>query len=110
MSQKELDRRHMLASLLPPIRCPVCGAYDNDWPERDGLCCNCWCAAWCAIVDTARRMQGRTPDVAEVQKIIGNMLNDKNRLQSLSKRILEHRKRTGTIRGIRQTNYKRKEY
>lgn len=85
------NRRYHEAMMRPPVRCIVCGAPDNDWPERDGLCCKCWCAAWCAIVDTARRLRGRTPDVPEVRTLIHGMVSDPRRLPSLKDMVFHKR-------------------
>jgi len=79
------------------VQCPVCGRYDNDWPERDGLCCSCWCAAWCAIVDAARAAGRATPDVEKVRKVISWMMEDSERADGLKRMILARRTRTGTF-------------
>ncbi len=31
------------ASYLTKVTCKVCGRVDNDWPDRHGLCSDCFC-------------------------------------------------------------------
>lgn len=45
--QKECDAKFEAIKRLPDVECPACGAYDNDWPDRQGLCFDCFCAAYC---------------------------------------------------------------
>lgn len=73
------------------VQCPVCGAWDNDWPERGGLCCSCWCAAWCVIVDESRRRDGSTPPVEKVRKTIAKAMAGKATRILLSHKIMKRR-------------------
>lgn len=41
---RELNERLAEANLRQ-VKCPVCGAMDNDWPPRRGLCIRCYCSA-----------------------------------------------------------------
>lgn len=39
---KELEDA-LEASYLRKVPCKVCGRLDNDWPDRHGLCSDCFC-------------------------------------------------------------------
>ena len=39
---KELEDA-LEASYLTKVVCKVCGRLDNDWPDRHGLCSDCFC-------------------------------------------------------------------
>jgi hypothetical protein len=93
-SDKALAARFKEVSTLPDVECPVCGNHDNDWPEREGLCCNCWCAAWCVITDAADRNE--KPPLALVQRLIRDIVHG-NKFREFAEKILLYRQRTGTL-------------
>lgn len=33
----------LIASYQRKVTCKVCGRVDNDWPDRHGLCSDCFC-------------------------------------------------------------------
>lgn len=33
----------LIASYQRKVACKVCGYHDNDWPDRHGLCHDCYC-------------------------------------------------------------------
>lgn len=86
------------------IVCPVCGEKDNDWPERNGLCCSCWCSAWLMLSDAAAMTKQSTPDDREMaltpsegRAIIAALMRDDAQFAVLKEAILEARRRSGTL-------------
>ncbi|MBQ7178872.1 MAG: hypothetical protein IJS08_15760 [Victivallales bacterium] len=95
-SEEALNRRFHLVNQMPPVVCPVCGKKDNDWPERDGLCCNCWCAGWAIVSDAAP--EDAKPTLKEVQKTIHRIVINKALLEEFAKKIRAYRANTGTLK------------
>ena len=93
-SDKALAARFKEVSTLPDVECPVCGKHDNDWPEREGLCCNCWCAAWCVIMDAAD--ENEKPHLALVQRLIRDIVHGK-KFREFAEEIMLYRQKTGTL-------------
>lgn len=92
-----LKGRFAEVATLPRVECPVCGQFDNDWPEREGLCCACWCAAF-QLLTTGRPDGDKEPSLADVQRIIGRIVHDGKEYPAFAERIRKYRESTGTLR------------
>ena len=92
-----LDRRFHQTGKLPPVECPVCGMKDNDWPEREGLCCLCWCAAF-QLLTTERPKGDKEPSLVDVQRKIGRIVHDAKEYPAFAEQIRKYRESTGTLR------------
>lgn len=58
----DLDRR-LAKAAKRKIRCPVCGAEDNDWPARRTLCVDCYCTVLCHLEGTESERQSVFADL-----------------------------------------------
>ncbi len=95
-SGKTLEQRIHEATIAPPIQCPVCGEWDNDWPNRETLCLNCYCAAFCIISDAAP--PDDKPTLATIENTIRKIVHSKHRFEQMAEQIKAYRRKTGTLR------------
>lgn len=93
----ELNARFKESTAHPRVECPICGELDNDWPEREGLCCFCWCAGFQWLHENWPKGE-ELPSLTEVQRMIGRIVHSSHRFEEFAERIRKYRESTGTLR------------
>ena len=93
----ELNVRFKESAAHPRVECPICGCHDNDWPEREGLCCSCWCAAFQWLTNGIPAGENE-PALSEIQAEIGLRVHDGREYPAFAERIRKYRESTGTLR------------
>ena len=96
-NHEALDRRFHEAFSRQPVECPVCAKRDNDWPEREGLCLECWCAAFQVLTNGIPAGENE-PALSEIQAEIGLRVHDGREYPAFAERIRKYRESTGTLR------------